>query len=283
MSLTNTADPRKTMYYPKFDWPRIPSPAIHFPLDEAENTRLDRAEGEVLALARTHLEQGQGDVAAIILEPIQGEGGDRHFRTSFLRGLRKLADSYDALLVYDEVQTGVGMTGRFWAFEHHDVEPDILVFAKKMQVGGLMAGARVDRVKDNVFRVPSRINSTWGAHIVDMLRATRILEVVERDALVQRAADAGRHLLDGLSQLAARHGTLIDNVRGRGLMCAFDLPQTETRDRVIASAMKNGMIVLPCGERSIRFRPAMTISDEELDEAVDRLDQVLKPEAARVV
>ncbi|HXV75624.1 MAG TPA: L-lysine 6-transaminase [Candidatus Polarisedimenticolaceae bacterium] len=275
LSLTNTADPRKTMYYPKFDWPRIPSPAIRFPLDDAERARLHGAEDEALDQARRQLEQAQGGVAAIILEPIQGEGGDRHFRTRFLRGLRELADRYEALLIFDEIQTGVGMTGRFWAFEHHDVEPDILVFAKKMQVGGLMAGDRIDRVPDNVFHVPSRINSTWGAHIVDMLRASRMLAVIRDEGLVERAEITGRRLLTGLAESAARHGGSIDNVRGRGLMCAIDLPGTELRDRAVRTAMTNGVIVLPCGERSIRFRPALTISEHEIDEAVARLDDTL--------
>jgi len=275
MSLTNTADARKTQYFPKFDWPRIPSPAIRFPLDAAENARLDEAEGAALELARRELEQRQGDVAAIIAEPIQGEGGDRHFRTSFLRGLRTLADRYDALLIFDEVQTGVGMTGKFWAFEHFEVVPDVLAFAKKMQVGGIMVGSRIDDVPQNVFRVPSRINSTWGAHIVDMLRATRMLEVIERDGLVERTDRMGRHLLAGLDRLVERHAGLVSGVRGRGLMCAVDLPSTEIRDRLVATCMRNGLIVLPCGTISVRFRPALTIEQQDLDEALDRLDRTL--------
>jgi len=276
MSLTNTADPRKTMYFPKFDWPRIPSPAIRFPLDAAEQERLDAVEGEALTLAAKHLEERQGDVAAIIIEPIQGEGGDNHFRASFLQGLRKLADRYEALLVYDEVQTGVGMTGKFWAYEHFDVAPDLLVFAKKMQVGGVMTGPRIDEVPENVFRVPSRINSTWGAHIVDMLRAARMLEVIERDGLVDRAARMGDRLLQGLHELSRNHGDLVGNVRGRGLMCAVDLPEVETRDRVVRTCLEDGLIVLPCGTVSVRFRPALTIAEQEIDEAIERLDATLK-------
>ncbi len=272
LSLTNTADPRKTMYFPKFDWPRIPSPAIRFPLDAAENRRLDAAEGEALAQARAHLERLQGDVAAIIAEPIQGEGGDRHFRPSFLRGLRGLADAYDALLIFDEVQTGVGMTGSFWAFEQLDVVPDLLSFAKKMQVGGIMAGSRVEEEPDNVFHVPSRINSTWGAHIVDMFRATRILEVVERDRLVENAAAQGRRLLAGLERVAERHEGFASNVRGRGLMCALDFPDKEARGKVIRAAMDNELLVPPCGPRSVRFRPALTVTSDEIDTALDRFE-----------
>jgi L-lysine 6-transaminase len=275
LSLTNTADPRKTIYFPKFDWPRIPSPAIRFPLDEAEGQRLDRIEGESLEQARRHFEERQGDIAAIIIEPIQGEGGDRHFRPSFLRGLRALADEYEALLIFDEVQTGVGMTGRFWAFEHYDVRPDVIAFAKKLQVGGIMAGPRMDEEPENVFRVPSRINSTWGAHIVDMFRATRMLEVIERDGLVDNARHMGERLLAGLKELEQTAGGLIDNVRGRGLMCAFDLPDEHARDLTVKACMDAGLLVPPCGTRSVRFRPPLTVDVSEIDEGLDRMEAAL--------
>ena len=286
LSLTNTADPRKTAYFPKFDWPRIPSPAIRFPLDEAETRRLDEAEGETLARARAFFEERQGEIAAIIAEPIQGEGGDRHFRESFLRGLRRLADEYEALLVFDEVQTGVGMTGRFWAFQHFDVTPDLIAFAKKLQVGGVMAGPRLDEEPENVFRVPSRINSTWGAHIVDMFRATRILRVIERDGLVHNAYRMGQRLLDGLQEIEARHPGLVSNARGRGLMCAIDLPDGETRDRLVQACMSAGLLAPACGERSLRFRPPLTVDADEIDEALERLSTALRqvrPRAAAEV
>jgi L-lysine 6-transaminase len=276
LSLTNTADPRKTMYFPKFDWPRIPSPAIRFPLTDAENARLDSEEAETLALARKYLEERQGDVAAILLEPIQAEGGDRHFRTSFLKSLRELADEYGALLIFDEVQTGVGITGKFWAFEHFDVEPDLIAFAKKMQVGGIMAGPRIEEEPENVFHVPSRINSTWGAHIVDMLRSAKMLEVIERDRLVDQAAVMGQRLLDGLQDVASRHDAFVDNVRGLGVMCAFDVPTGEARDAVVRGCLDDGLIVLPCGTESVRFRPALTIASEEIDEALERVDGTLR-------
>ena len=276
LSVTNTADPRKTMYYPRFDWPRIPSPAIRFPLTDAENARLDAEEAETLAVAREKLEERQGGVAAILLEPIQGEGGDRHFRASFLRGLRELADEYDALLIFDEVQTGVGMTGKFWAFEHFDVEPDLIAFAKKMQVGGCMAGARIEEEPENVFRVPSRINSTWGAHIVDMLRSAKMLQVIERDGLVDRAATMGERLLAGLHDVGRRHADFVGNVRGLGLMCAFDVPGGEARDAVVRGCFEDGLILLPCGTESVRFRPALTIEPQEIDEALERVEGTLK-------
>ncbi len=276
LSLTNTADPRKTMYFPKFDWPRIPSPAIHFPLDAREAERLDLAEDDALARARHAFEERRDDVAAIIVEPIQAEGGDRHFRPSFLRGLRALADEFDALLIFDEVQTGVGLTGTFWAFEQLGTVPDIVTFAKKMQIGGMMVGPRLEEEPDNVFHVSSRINSTWGGHLVDMFRATVILEVIERERLVENAAREGARLLTGLEALGTRYPELVGNVRGRGLMGAISFPDGATRDRVIRDCHAARLLVLPCGQRSLRFRPALNIDSAAIDEALSILDGVLR-------
>ncbi len=274
MSLTNT-DPRKTDYYPKFDWPRIPSPAIRFPLDAAEQARLDELEAETLAIARRYFEERQDDIAAIIIEPIQSEGGDNHFRSSFLQGLRRLADEFDALLIFDEVQTGVGMTGKFWGYQHFGVEPDVIAFAKKMQVGGIMAGGKIDEEPDNVFRVPSRINSTWGAHIVDMFRATRMLEIIERDNLVEHAARMGQRLINGLNEISARHPRLVSNVRGRGLLCAFSFPDTPTRNAAVDACHDDGLLILTSGAQSLRFRPALNIPPEDIDEGLNRLDHAI--------
>lgn len=274
LSLTNT-DPRKTNYFPKFDWPRIPSPAIRFPLDAAEQARLDEVEAETLAIARRYFEERQDEIAAIITEPIQSEGGDNHFRSSFLQGLRRLADEFDALLIFDEVQTGVGMTGKFWGYQNFGVEPDVIAFAKKMQLGGIMAGGKVDEEPENVFRMPSRINSTWGAHIVDMLRATRLLEIIERDNLVENAARMGQRLLAGLHEIATRHPRLVSNVRGRGLLCAFSFPDAATRNAAVDACHEDGLLILTSGAQSLRFRPALNISAEDIDEGLNRLDNAI--------
>lgn len=151
----------------------------------------------------------------------------------------------------------------------------MITFAKKMQIGGLMAGPRVDEEPDNVFRVSSRINSTWGGHLVDMFRATRILEVIERDGLVDHARRSGERLLDGLAVLAARHAELVGNVRGRGLMCAVSFPDGPTRDRIVRDCHAGGLLVLPCGQRSLRFRPALNVTAGEIDEALEILGSVL--------
>ncbi len=270
LSVTNT-DPAKTLYFPKFRWPRVPSPAVRFPLEGANLEQAVLAEQEALSAARRAFDENPDDIAGILIEPIQGEGGDNHFRPEFFVELRRLADEREALLIYDEVQTGVGLTGRWWAYQHHGVAPDVLCFAKKMQVGGVFAGKRVDEVEDNVFALPSRINSTWGASLVDMVRATRILEIIVNERLLENATQRGAQLLTGLQQLESSFADVLSNARGAGLMCAIDLKSTELRNRVIQRCFEDGMIVLPCGRKSIRFRPTLTVQADSIEEGLLRL------------
>lgn len=275
LSVTNT-DPGKTRYYPKFDWPRVPSPAIEFPLEGDNLARTIEAERVALDAAERAFSERPDEIAAILVEPIQGEGGDRHFRAEFLTGLRRLANDREALLVYDEVQTGLGLTGKWWAYQHHGVTPDILVFAKKMQVGGILVSRRIDDVPTNVFHVPSRINSTWGGALVDMVRATKILEVIVNENLLDNARDRGAELRTGLERVEARFGDLTSNARGVGLMCAIDFDTTERRDHVIQRCYDDHMIVLPAGPRSIRFRPTLSVVPEAIAEGLVRLERAVE-------
>jgi L-lysine 6-transaminase len=275
LSLTNT-DPAKTDYYPKFDWPRIDNPKVHFPLDAVSLAQVQDAEARSIEQIEAAFRKYPDDIAAIILEPIQGEGGDNHFRPEFFQALRRLADQHEALLIFDEVQTGVGLTGRFWAYQHLGMAPDIVVFAKKMQVCGMMVSRRIDEVPENVFKVSSRINSTWGGSLTDCVRATRILEVIAADRLVENAATQGARLLTGLQSIAAERPTIVTNARGRGLMCAFDLPDPETRKKLFAWTYDAGLFVLPSGRRSIRFRPALTIGETDIDRGLEILRRGVK-------
>jgi L-lysine 6-transaminase len=273
MSLTNT-DPAKTDRYPVFRWPRIDVPAVAFPL-EMHLASVEVAEARSLAQARAAFAAHPHDIACFIAEPIQAEGGDNHLRPEFLRAMQDLCRAHDALFVLDEVQTGVGITGTPWAYQQLGLEPDIVAFGKKVQVGGIMAGRRVDEVADNVFRVSSRINSTWGGGLVDMVRSRRLLEIIEADGLFDHAAEAGGYLLEELRNLGERHGGLVSNVRGRGLMCAIDLPDAQLRDQLVAGLRDVRVLVLACGERTVRFRPALNVTTGELECGVRALDDVL--------
>jgi L-lysine 6-transaminase len=274
MSLTNT-EPVKTARFPKFDWPRIDVPAVRFPFE-------DHA-AEVLAAEERALEQAseafaarRDDIACFLAEPIQGEGGDNHMRAEFLQAMQELCRANDALFVLDEVQTGCGLTGTAWAYQQLGLQPDVVVFAKKIQVGGIMAGGRVDEVPASVFKVSSRINSTWGGNLTDMVRARRALEVIAADGLIEQAAALGKELLDRLRALTSAHPGLVTNARGRGLMCAFDLPDRATRDGVVTALFRDEhVVILPCGERSVRFRPHLAVSSSDLEQACDALDRVV--------
>ncbi len=274
LSLTNTADPRKTQYFPKFDWPRVLNPKLTFPLNDESREAVREAEQMAVAQAKMHFHQRRDDIAAIIIEPIQGEGGDNHFRPEFLRTLKELALENDALLIFDEVQTGVGITGRFWAHQTLGVEPDVIAFGKKTQVCGILAGRRLDEVDGHVFQVPSRINSTWGGNLVDMVRFDRILEVMDENDLIDQAVDVGDHLQKRLHELALEHSS-VGGVRGRGLMCAFDLPDGAFRDAVLERCFANGLIILGCGRRSVRFRSPLVITREEIDRGIELIGEAI--------
>ncbi len=274
LSVTNT-DPLKTQFFPKFSWPRIPCPRVRFPFDSAERARVEAAEHAAIEAAEQAFEGAADDIAAILIEPIQGEGGDNHFRPEFLRALRHLADEHEALLIYDEVQTGLGLTGKWWAYQHHGIAPDILCFAKKMQVGGILASKRIDEVPDNVFSVPSRINSTWGSSLVDMVRCTRLLQIIEDEQLLANASQRGEPLLNGLQQIEARFAGKVSNARGLGLMCALDLPDTALRNAAIQRCFADGMIILACGKSSLRFRPTLTVTAEAIAEGLLHLERAL--------
>lgn len=272
MSLTNT-DPIKVALFPKFDWPRISNPKMTFPQTQEAIADVAHREGIALAQAERYFEIHKDDIAAIILEPIQAEGGDNHFRPEFHKALRELADRHEALLIYDEVQTGVALTGKFWAHEHY-VKPDIIAFGKKSQVCGILAGLRIDEVENNVFAKSSRINSTWGGNLVDMVRFQRYLEIIEEDHLVANAAKVGDYLLTRLHAFQSAQES-IGNARGKGLFCAFDLPNTHARNALVDAAYDNGLIILPCGSHSIRFRPPLMITEAQIDEGMEILGRSL--------
>ncbi len=278
LSLTNTFDYRKTMYFPKFAWPRVLNPKIKFPLNQENLREVERTEKESLNQIKEAIAKNRDDIAAIIIEPIQGEGGDNHFRGEFLRALKEIADEEKLFLILDEVQTGVGLTGKMWAYQHFDLEPDIICFGKKSQVCGLLCGPKVDQVEGNVFQESSRLNSTFGGNIVDMVRFQRYLEVIEEENLVENARVMGDYLLSQLQELQESFPQMVSNARGRGLMTAFDLPDAEMRDKLKEMIYQNGMVVLRCGKRTIWFRPPLNISAKEIDEGM----RILKKSLAQV-
>jgi L-lysine 6-transaminase len=276
LSLTNTFNFNKIKYFPKFNWPRIINPKITFPLTEKNLENVKELEKQALSEIEQALCENPDDIAALIIEPIQGEGGDNHFRKEFFLELRRLCNEHEMMFILDEIQSGVGLTGKMWAYQHYDFEPDIIAFGKKTQVCGIIVGKRVDEIEDNVFAVSSRLNSTWGGNLIDMVRCQKYLEIIEEERLIKKAEIQCNHLLEGLEGIAQKYPNKISNARGRGLMCAFDLPTPEKRDEIKEKLYANDLIVLGCGATTIRFRPPLIISSKEVDEALTILDKAVK-------
>ncbi|MBA4250289.1 MAG: L-lysine 6-transaminase [Chlorobiaceae bacterium] len=272
LSLTNT-DPAKINYFPKFDWPRISNPKIKFPL--AENLEFV-IKAEEIALQEIHnaIKNNVDDIAAIIIEPIQSEGGDNYFRKEFLLKLREIADANEILLMFDEVQTGIGITGKMWAAEHY-VMPDIISFGKKVQLAGIMVSDRIDDIEENVFRKSSRINSTWGGNLVDMVRSQKILEVIYEENLIENAKNMGAYLLSHLEEMQSEFSAVVSNTRGLGLMCSFDFVDKDHRKEFLDLCYKNKLMMLGCGSRSVRFRTPLTVTKDDLDMGLKIIRDVL--------
>jgi len=247
LSLTNTT-PDKISGFPKFNWTRF-----EIPNNNNEDEILDKIQKKLNKNLNT---------ACIIAETIQGEGGDYHFSKHFMKGLRRLAWAYDIMLILDEVQCGMGITGKTWAYEHLDIKPDLISFGKKVQVCGCAATKQIDEVRDNVFTTKSRISSTWGGNLVDMVRSTIFMEIIEKNSLIANAESTGTYFQDKLKNLG------LENLRGKGLMIAFDLENKIARDNFIKK-ISDEAVVIKCGEKSVRLRPHLTFGKVEADIATD--------------
>jgi L-lysine 6-transaminase len=294
MSVTNT-DPNKVMYFPKFDWPRFDAPSaneLFFASTTQDFSKPNHAEDaknyetasqsllelekQCIAQLRVYLEGNHVNVAALLLEPIQSEGGDRHFRPSFLNSLKDLSLEFEFLMIFDEVQTGVGLTGEFWAYEKLGVVPDIVAFGKKMAICGCIATDRIDEVSNNVFQVSSRINSTFGGNLTDMVRTTRVLEIMEEDKILTHVKQMGLQLRNMLFTLKDDFAGHISTVRGQGLLCAFDLPTTESRNEFLDLCYDEDLMILSSGHRTIRMRPPLITTAEHIAECKTKLTAAMK-------
>jgi len=278
LSLTNSHDERKTKYFPQFEWPRISTPSIQFPLNDDNLKSVKELENRAIGEIKKAIQDNPNDIAALIIEPVQGEGGDNHFRTEFMRELRIICNENDIMYIFDEVQTGIGLTGKMWAHEHFGEEalPDMICFGKKTQVCGFFASRRIDEVENNVFHESARLNSTWGGNLVDMVRFSMYLEVIEQEKLVQKAATTGEYLLNEISKMQSDFPEVIFNARGKGLFCAFNLESGEKRDELRGLIQEEGAIMLGCGPKTIRFRPPLNISKDEIDFGIASIRRALK-------
>ncbi len=268
LSVTNTL-PDKVGLFPRFDWPRVHNPFCEFDLEGRVCNDIEAEEARALQEIEDAFARSENKIAGILIEPMQGEGGDNHFRAEFMQALRRCADQHDCLLIFDEVQTGFFGSGKPWFWQHFGVAPDVVSFGKKSQVCGIYAGGKVDDVEHNVFKTSSRINSTWGGNLVDMVRSRRFLEIIAEDDLGSHATDIGERLKTGLRSLAADTDAF-SNVRGQGTLVAVTFPTPEHRAAAVTALFDRKTMVLPCGQRSMRYRTPMTMTFEEVDELLNR-------------
>jgi L-lysine 6-transaminase len=270
LSLTNTRLD-KIGLFPKFPWPRVHNPAIQFDLEGNIANDIAAEEDKAAAQIEAAFAAHPGKVAAIIIEPMQGEGGDNHFRGEFLARLRAFADQHEAMLIFDEVQTGFFGSGKAWMWQYFGVAPDVVAFGKKAQVCGIYASRRVDEVPDNVFAVPSRINSTWGGNLADMVRCRRFIQIIEEDGLAPHITAMGERLVAGLRDIARRSGAFT-SPRGRGSLVAVTLETPEARGKLLEDLFARELVVLASGPTSVRFRLPLVIQAPEIDEILNRVD-----------
>jgi L-lysine 6-transaminase len=223
----------------------------------------------------------------MIIEPVQAEGGDKHFRDQWFTELRQLAEENDFMLIYDEVQTGMGLTGKMWCWEHFgsSARPDIVAFGKKFQVCGILVGDKIDQAKYNVFSdemdetmgvAPgvARLNSTWGGNLADMVRGTYYLRIVEEEKLLDNATEMGEYLLKNIQDMEQEFPE-VSNARGRGLMCAFDMPDHASRDLLFNTLIGRGLLILRCGEKTMRFRPHLDVTKEDIDKCMATIKETI--------
>jgi 4-aminobutyrate aminotransferase/(S)-3-amino-2-methylpropionate transaminase len=268
---TTRSKPIHKLDIPAFDWPQATFPLLKYPLEDhvEENKKIEEeALADVERLITTH----HLPPAAVVVEPIQSEGGDNHASPAFFRGLRALTKKHDVLLIVDEVQTGVGATGKFWAHDHWnlDTPPDMVTFSKKAQTAGYYFGNPALRPNK-----PYRQFNTWMGDPARAILFRAIIEEVEKHDLVANTAQVGDYLFKGLQDLSKRFPGQIENLRGQGqgTFIAFDSPQ---RDEVLKKAKGVGINIGGSGERAVRLRPMLIFQQKHADILLDGLEKILK-------
>ncbi len=211
------------------------------------------------------------EVAAVLVEPIQGEGGINVASPEFLRAIRRLCDQKGAVMILDEVQTGVGRTGKWFAYQHFDVEPDIITMAKTLG-GGVAIGAMMAKADVAACLVPGKHASTFGGNCLACAAGIATIETIDEGNLLQHAAEMGRYAQEKLRALKEKHAA-IDHVRGVGLMIGIQL--TRPGAQIVSKCLEKGLRINCTHDTVIRFMPPMIVTKEQIDEAVGILDSVL--------
>ena len=262
MSLTNT-EPHKTKNFTKFNWPRFLPSIKTGTLPQNQEVYDEFAIGEVEKYFKEH----HKSIAGLIIEPIQCEGGDRHFTKYFLQNLQRLCNEHDVLFILDEVQTGFYTTGKTWCFQHYDLEPDLVCFGKKSQQCGVFGGKRLDEIQNHCFNTSGRLGSTWGGNHIDMIRSSKIIDIIKEDNLELNATERGNQWSDEMKMIQSNK---INNIRNLGLIMSFDCESTEKRNQLLDILKKNKLLALGAGENTIRMRPNLAVSKTDISNCVQK-------------
>lgn len=268
---TTRSKPIHKLDIPAFDWPQATFPLLKYPLEEnVEHNR--KAEQEALGDVEHLLTTHHLPPCAVVVEPIQSEGGDNHASPAFFRGLRELTQKHDVLLIVDEVQTGVGATGKFWAHDHWDLPtpPDMVTFSKKAQTAGYYFGNPDLRPNK-----PYRQFNTWMGDPARAILFRAIIEEIERLDLVNNTAQVGDYLFSGLERLQSQYPHEIMNLRGKGqgTFIAFDSPR---RDEFLKKAKGVGVNIGGSGERAVRLRPMLIFQRHHADILLEAMEKIVK-------
>jgi acetylornithine/N-succinyldiaminopimelate aminotransferase len=216
------------------------------------------------------------EVAAVMVEPIQGEGGINVATQEFLGAIRELCDQHQALMILDEVQTGIGRTGKWFGYQHFDVEPDIITMAKTLG-GGTAIGAMMAKAEIAASLVPGKHASTFGGNCLACAAAIATIEAIDEGNLLEHTVEMGRYAQDKLARLKNKH-PIIDHVRGKGLMIGIQL--TGPGSAIVAKCLEKGLRINCTHDTVIRFMPPMVVTAEQIDQAIDIFDSVLSDAAS---
>jgi 4-aminobutyrate aminotransferase/(S)-3-amino-2-methylpropionate transaminase len=248
---------------PAFPWPQVPFPASRWPLDRYADENARAEAGSLRELERV-LEAYAGRVAAVLVEPVQSEGGDRHASPAFFQAVQRLAKQAGAAFVLDEVQTGVAISGTWWCHEQLALPtpPDLVTFGKKMQLGGFFASP------EYAISQFGRMYQTRNGDRARGLLALAIFEAIEAEDLLRNVRETGAYFLSRLQELSEAHPALITDARGKGFLLAFDLPTPALRDEFLKRCQQRAVFATYTGTRSVRLRPHLVTTRAEVDEAM---------------
>ncbi|HIJ97692.1 TPA: aspartate aminotransferase family protein [archaeon] len=211
--------------------------------------------------------------AFVIMECVQGEGGYRPASKAFVQYLRKITKEHDIAFIIDEIQSGMGRTGKWWSFEHYNVVPDIMTAAKSLQVGATITSAQYDVNKEEI----GSISSTWGGgHLIDLAMGSAVMDIIQKENLVKNAERMGKYMLNRFKEIQMKYPGKIIDARGLGLMIGVEMDNKHRQQKIIDAAFKGKLLLLGASEKTIRIAPPMVIDEATADKGIEILEKLIK-------